>query len=169
MRSDKILVYLFLGLLVLLPLVALPFLGAEFIVAVDGRSQQEEERLPPDDGEPVRLVTNLLVNRGGGNVDLIAILDLKTRNSAALLCKQSPYLRDALTAFVVENPSRLTQESRIPGKDPVLLRELNAAFPDVSLLSTRIGDPDSYKDLYPSRDVYECAGLSYRRIAKRDQ
>lgn len=169
MKKDRFLSYVIVGGLAILPLVALPFLGAEFIVAVDGRGQQQEQSLPPDDGEPVRLVVRFLVDAGRrGDGDLIAILDLQSRESASVLCKVSPNLLDEVTVFTAENPSRVNRETRIPGKDPVLLNALLESFPKAVLTAARIGEPESYQRLHPPRDVYECSGRSYQRIAKKD-
>ncbi len=167
MGFDRLLLYTMIAFFGALPIILMPLFGDQVIDAVEEISDTDDDR-PRDDGEPVRLVTGPLMNVSGRIKDgLVAVIDLPNRTTADALCEQSPYLHDRLQVFAAEHPSRLDQKTRISGRDPVLIRALREKFPDIPMDAVRLTEPTAYKSIYPSRDVYECQGLSYRRIAQK--
>lgn len=167
MTKDRTLIYLLLGILAILPVILLPIVGAEVVESVTKETEDEHGR-PVDDGEPVRLVTVPLLNATGKMSEaLVAVIDLPNRAHADRLCESAPYLNDTLHIFAAENPERTDPRLRVPGQDPELRGVLRARFPGIAMDAVRLTEPTAYKELYPSRDVYECQGLSYRRIAMK--
>ncbi|WP_421884417.1 hypothetical protein [Pacificispira sp.] len=167
MGIDRLILYTIIAFFGVLPIILMPLFGEEVLDAVQEISDTEDKR-QPDNGEPVRLVAGPLMNVAGRiNDGLVAVIDLPNRTMADALCEKSPYLHDRLQVFAAENPSRLSDKTRISGRDPVLIRVLRAEFPSIPMDAVRLTEPTAYKWIYPSRDVYECQGLSYRRIAQK--
>lgn len=167
MGFDRLILYSLIAFFGALPVILMPLFGDEVSDAVQEISERKDAR-SPDNGEPVRLVTGPLMNVSGRIRDgLVAVIDLPSRDMADALCEKAPYLHDRLQVFASENPSRLNPNTRIPGRDPVLIRVLRDEFPGIPMDGVRLTEPTAYKSIYPSRDVYECQGLSYRRIAQK--
>lgn len=166
--SDKQFSLIFLVLLTLVLVAALPFAGSHIEEAYERAKAPKKVKREPDQGHPIRLVTVPLFNSGAGMRNaVVAVIDLPARSDADRLCGQSPYLNDALQSFAADYPNRTDPTQRIPGTDPVLAKVLKARFPEVRMEAVRLIEPTAYMDLYPSRDVYECRGLSYQRVAVR--
>ena len=168
MRTNRILLYTLLAFLAIAPLILVPFLGARFIGALSA-SEDQEETLIPIEGDPVRLVTIPLMGSGRMANALVAVIDLGARDHATYLCQNSQYLNNELIMFADTHPSRIDPEARIPGRDPQLAAILREAFPTVRIDAVHLLEPRSYGDLYPQRDIFECQGQSYGRIAKPSQ
>jgi len=165
MRTNRTLLYTLLAFLAIAPLVLVPFLGARFIGALSA-SEEQEEALIPIEGDPVRLVTIPLMGSGRMANALVAVIDLAARDHATYLCQNSQYLNNELIMFADTHPSRIDPEARVPGRDPQLAAVLRQAFPTIQIDAVHLLEPTTYGALYPPREVFECQGQSYGRIAR---
>jgi len=166
--TDKRFVIYLLVFLCLTPLGTLPFIGHDLWIAYEEMTRDDRNVRVRTSSDPVRLVTVPLISSTFGMRDaMVAVIDLPTRDDADALCEQAPYLNDELQTFAAEHPSRTNSKRRIPGRDPTLAKALAQRFPAIKMNAVRLTEPTAYGELYPSRDVYECHGLSNRRIAMK--
>ena len=161
--------FLVVLLLIALPVVGLPWIGSSLIAMLNNGTGSTLFQ-PALTESAVRLVTMPLVGSGGRRKEtIVAVLDLPSQAQANRLCEMSPYLNDAVAMFIADNPERTDPVLRITGADPELRRKLSNLFPDIQLEQARLIEPMAYKTLYPPRDVYQCQGFSYRRVATKQE
>lgn len=169
MHRTRLPLYAVVLLLIVLPVVVLPWIGSN-LIAILGKGAGFALFQPVLPEAAVRLVTTPLVGSGGRRAEtIVAVLDLPSQVQATHLCEKASYLNDAVAVFIADNPERTDPVRRIAGADPELRRKLADLFPDIHLEQVRLIEPMAYKTLYPPRDVYQCQGLSYRRVATRQE